>query len=45
MSNEVEENLTLFFRHFLNTSQEMDAHLGVKGSFGECQASGGVNPK
>jgi hypothetical protein len=28
MSQEVEENLTLFFRRFLNTSEEMDAHLG-----------------
>ncbi len=33
MSNEVEENLTLFFRRFLNTFEEMDAHLGFKGSY------------
>jgi hypothetical protein len=26
------ENLTLFFRHFLNTPEEMDAHSGFKGS-------------
>jgi hypothetical protein len=32
MSSEVEENLTLFFRHFLNTLEEMDAHLGFRGS-------------
>jgi len=32
MGNEVEENLTLFFRRFLNTPEEMDAHLGLKGS-------------
>jgi hypothetical protein len=25
ISNEVEENLTLFFRRFLNTPEEMDA--------------------
>jgi hypothetical protein len=28
MSNEVEGNLTLFLRRFLNTPEEMDAHLG-----------------
>jgi hypothetical protein len=32
ISNEVEENLTLFFRRFSNTPEEMDAHLGFKGS-------------
>ncbi|MFZ0450540.1 MAG: hypothetical protein WAL98_14980 [Desulfatiglandaceae bacterium] len=32
MRNEVEPNLTLFFRPFLNTSEGMDAHLGFKGS-------------
>jgi hypothetical protein len=32
MHNEVEEDLTLFFRRFLNTPEEMDAHLGFKGS-------------
>ncbi len=31
MSNEVEENLTLFFRRFLNTSEGMDAHLAFSG--------------
>jgi hypothetical protein len=30
MSNEVEENLTLFFRRFLDTPEEMDAHLGFR---------------
>jgi hypothetical protein len=25
-------NLTIFFRRFLNTPEEMDAHLGFKGS-------------
>jgi hypothetical protein len=29
MRNEVEGNLTLFFRRFLNTPEEMDAHLGL----------------
>jgi len=28
MSNEVEENLTLFSRPFLNTSEGMEADLG-----------------
>jgi len=28
MSNEVEENLTIFFRRFLNTPEEMDDSLG-----------------
>ncbi|MFZ0448881.1 MAG: hypothetical protein WAL98_06530 [Desulfatiglandaceae bacterium] len=32
MSNEVEPNLTLFFRHFLNTFEKMDDHLGFKTS-------------
>jgi hypothetical protein len=32
MSNEMEENLTLFFRRFLNTPEEMDAHLGFRGT-------------
>jgi hypothetical protein len=26
------ENLTLFFRHFLNTLEEMNVYLGFKGS-------------
>jgi len=33
MSNEVEENLRVFFRPFLNTPEGMDAHLGSKGSY------------
>jgi len=32
MSNEVEENLTLFFRLFLNTQEEMDGYLRFKGT-------------
>jgi len=36
MNNEVDRtigpNLTLFFRPFLNTPEEMDADLGFKGS-------------
>jgi hypothetical protein len=31
MNNEAKPNLTLFFRRFLNTPEEMDAHLGFKG--------------
>jgi len=30
VSNEVEENLTLFFRRFPNTPEEMGAYLGFK---------------
>jgi hypothetical protein len=30
MSSEVEENLTLFFRHFLNTPEEMAVYFGFK---------------
>jgi len=32
IGNEEESNLTPFFRRFLNTPEEMDAHLGFKGS-------------
>jgi hypothetical protein len=30
MINEWDENLALFFGRFLNTLEEMDAHLGFK---------------
>jgi len=33
MSDEVEENLRLFFRPFLNTPQGMDVNLGFKSSY------------
>jgi hypothetical protein len=33
MQNEVEENLTLFFRRFLTTPEEMDAYLGFSGTY------------
>jgi len=33
MRNEAEEKLTLFFRHFLNTPEEIYAHLRFKGSY------------
>jgi len=36
MSNEVEPNLTLFFRPFLNTSEGMDADLGFSGTSQKC---------
>jgi len=32
MSNEVEENLKLFFGRFLNMPEEMDVYFGFKGS-------------
>jgi hypothetical protein len=32
MSNEVEPNLTLFFRRFLSTPEEMDTHSGFRGT-------------
>jgi hypothetical protein len=32
MQNGVEEDRTLFFRRFLNTPEEMDAHLGFRGT-------------
>jgi hypothetical protein len=32
MNNEAEPNLTLLFRRFLNTPEDMDAHSGFKGS-------------
>ncbi|MFZ0450497.1 MAG: hypothetical protein WAL98_14765 [Desulfatiglandaceae bacterium] len=32
MRNVLDEDLTLFFRHFLNTPEEMDARLGFKDS-------------
>jgi hypothetical protein len=31
-SSEGEEDLMAFFRRFLNTPEEMDAHLGLKSS-------------
>jgi len=45
MSNEVEEDLTLFFRPFLNTPEEMDADLGFKVAIIESQGFSRCKPQ